>query len=326
MEHKEKVADLEHAILKDYSNIAGMVVMKDGKTVYEKYFNNCSENSCIHVFSVTKSILSILIGIAIDKGYVKSVDQQVSDFFPEYAASNRTLHDVTLKNLLTMTAPYQYWFAPYKKYFMSDDWVQFSLDLLGGGRQIGKFRYAPVVGPDILSGILVKATGQSVLTFARGNLFQPLDISVEDNIIFHSKEEQLAFNQATGISGWVADPKGLNSAAWGLTLRAVDMAKIGQLLLNGGIWNGKRIVSERWVAESTSEQSRWKQRNLPYGYLWWVSNNKEPGYAAMGDGGNIIYVNTERNLVVAIASIFAPRAKDRIELIKKYIEPIFKQM
>ena len=149
---------------------------------------------------------------------------------------------------------------------------------------------------------------------------------MEDNIIFHSKEEQLAFNQATGISGWVADPKGLNSAAWGLTLRAVDMAKIGQLLLRGGIWNGKRIVSKQWIAESTSEQSRWKQRNLPYGYLWWVSNNEEPGYAAMGDGGNIIYVNTERNLVVAIASIFAPRAKDRIELIKKYIEPIFKQM
>ena len=130
------------------------------------------------------------------------------------------------------------------------------------------------------------------------------------------------FYKATDVSGWVADPTGVNTAGWGLTLSPKDMAKIGQLFLNGGICNGNRIVSEKWVADSTSEQSRWKQRNLPYGYLWWIGE-QDNGYAAMGDGGNIIYVNSDKNIVVALTSLFYPRAKDRIEFIKKYVEPIF---
>ena len=83
-----------------------------------------------------------------------------------------------------MTAPYKYKFAPctYIKYFMSDDRVKFTLDLLGGKGQIGEFRYTPLVGPDILSGILVKATGQSVFDFATENLFSPLGITVESNV------------------------------------------------------------------------------------------------------------------------------------------------
>ena len=172
-----------------------------------------------------------------------------------------------------------------------------------------------------LSGVLVKATGQSVFDFAKDNLFAPLGITVEKNITFHSKEEQMAFYKATDVSGWVASPTGVNAAGWGLTLSPMDMAKIGQLYLNGGTWNGSRIVSEKWIAESTSEQSRWKQRNLPYGYLWWLGEDK--GYAAMGDGGNIIYVDPKEKMVVAITSLFLLRAKDRIEFIKKYVEPIF---
>lgn len=102
----------------------------------------------------------------------------------------------------------------------------------------------------------------------------------------------------------------------------MDMAKIGQLYLNEGIWNGKRIVSAEWVLECTSEQSRWSARDLPYGYLWWIDEHAH-SYAAMGDGGNIIYVNPDKNTVVAIASVFKPAARDRIEFIKKYIYPIF---
>ena len=89
------------------------------------------------------------------------------------------------------------------------------------------------------------------------------------------------------------------------------------LFLNKGKWNGERIVSEKWVEESTTEHSRWKKMNLPYGYLWWIGETG--GYAAMGDGGNIIYVNPDRNLVVAITSLFYPRAKDRIEFIENFI-------
>lgn len=320
--NKETVAQLENIIETDYDNITGIVILKDGQTVYEHYFNECSSNSRIHIYSVTKSVISILIGIAMDKGYIKSLDQKVLDFFPEYQVrkKEKTIQSITLGNLLTMTAPYKFTFNPYIKYFTSADWVKFSLDLLGGKGTIGQFRYAPLIGPDILSGILVKATGQSVFDFAQENLFLPLGITVEKNITFHSKEEQLAFNKSTGISGWVSDPTGINSAGWGLTLSAMDMAKIGQLYLDGGMWNQKQIVSMNWICESTREHSRWEKQNLPYGYLWWIDEN---GFAAMGDGGNTIYVNTRKHLVISIASLFQPNVTNRIDFIKKYIEPVF---
>ncbi len=321
---QEQIATMENVISKDYSNMAGMVVLKNGEPVYENYYNGYTGANRIHIFSVTKSIISILFGIAIDKGCIDSIDQKVLEFYPEYTVKKgeRTIQNITIRDMLTMTVPYKYKFNPYTKYFTSKDWVKFSLDVLGGKGHIGEFRYAPIVGPDILSGILVKATGQSVLDFAKENLFAPLGIVVEKNVFFHSKEEQMAFYEATDVSGWVASPTGVNTAGWGLTLSPMDMAKIGQLFLNGGIWNGKHIVSEKWIADSTSEQSRWKLRNLPYGYLWWVGE-QDNGYAAMGDGGNIIYVNPDKNMVVAITSLFLPRAKDRIEFIKKYVEPIF---
>lgn len=138
-------------------------------------------------------------------------------------------------------------------------------------------------------------------------------LQLEKTITFHSKEEQMAFYKATDISCWVAGPTGVNTAGWGLTLSPMDMAKIGQLFLNGGVWNGNRIVSEKWVSDSTSEQSRWKQRDLPYGYLWWI-DEQDNDYAAMGDGGNIIYVSPDKNMVVASTSLFLSESKgqDRI--------------
>ena len=318
-----KIEELEQKINSEYGNTMGMIVLKDGIVLYERYFKGCTADSRVHIYSVTKSVVSVLIGIALDKGYIKNVEEKVLDFFPEYKVKKRetTIQHITLKNMLTMTAPYKYqFFAPYIKYFTSNDWVKFSLDLLGGRGKTGTFRYAPVIGPDILSGILVKATGQSVLDFAMENLFVPLGIKVESSLSFQNKEEQMAFNQSTNISGWAADPTGIHAAGWGLTLTPMDMAKIGQLYLNGGIWEGRQIVSPKWIADSTMEHSRWKKENLPYGYLGWVN---EDGYAAMGDGGNIIYVNTKKKLVVSIAALFVPKAGDRIELIKKHIEPAF---
>lgn len=323
---QEQITKMENIINKDYSNMTGMVILKEGKSVYENYYNGYTEANRIHIFSVTKSIISVLFGIALDKGYIDSIEQKVLEFYPEYTVKRgeKTIQNITIKDMLTMTAPYKYRFNPYTKYFTSRDWVRFSLDKLGGKGHIGEFRYAPIVGPDILSGILVKVTGQSVFDFAKENLFAPLGITVEKNIVFHSKEEQMAFYKATDVSGWVASPTGVNAAGWGLTLSPVDMAKIGQLFLNKGVWNGERIISEKWIIESTSEQSRWKQRNLPYGYLWWLGE-QDNGYAAMGDGGNIIYVSPEKNMVVAITSLFLPRVKDRIDFIKKYVEPIFSE-
>ncbi len=314
---------IEHVIKKDYANMTGIIVFKDDDAVYEQYFNGCTADMAIHVFSVTKSVVSILIGIAIDKGFIKSTEQKVLDFFPDYKIKRgeKTIQTISIETMLTMTAPYKFRSAPYTKYFTSEDWVKAALDLLGGKKPIGEFRYAPLIGPDILSGILAKSTGQAVLDFAKEHLFAPLGIAVAANITFETKEEQLAFNKTKGISGWVADPKGINTAGWGLTLTAMDMAKIGQLYLNGGKWNGNQIVSAKWVEESLKEHSRWAEINLPYGYLWWIGVGN--GYAAMGDCGNVIYVNPNKNIVVSVASLFKPTAKDRIELITEYIEPIF---
>lgn len=317
---------MEKIINNSYSNIGGIIVLKNGITLYENYMNECTAASTFHVFSITKSIISILIGIAIDKGYIKSIDQKVLDFFPDYEVKRgeKNIQNVTLKDMLTMTAPYKYKSEPCTEYFASDNWVKSSLDLLGGRGKIGEFRYAPLIGPDILSGILVKATGQSVLDFAAEYLFSPLSINVEGNIVFNNKEEQLAWYKEKNVRGWVADPQGVNTAGWGLNLTPGSMVKIGQLYLDEGMWKGKQIISSGWINESTKEHSRCDQWKLSYGYLWWIIDEKEHAYAAMGDGGNVIYVNAKKKMVVSIASLFVPRAKDRIKLIKEYIEPVFK--
>lgn len=314
---------LEKVINSSYNNITGIIVLKNGETLYENYYNGYTANNTIHVASVTKSIFSALIGITIDNGYIKSIDQKVLDFFPDYTIKRgeKTIQSVTIKNMLTMTAPYKCKSEPCAKVFASDNWIKSGLDLLGGNGHIGEFRYSPIVGTHILSGIFVKATGQSVLNFAREKLFLPLEINVGHNVVLPNKEEHLAFPKDKNVSGWVVDPEGINTASWGLTLTPMDMAQIGQLYLNNGMWNGKQIIPAWWIDESTKEHSRWGK--LSYGYLWWIIDNKEHIYAALGQGGNVIYVNTKKKMVVSIASLLTPRAKDSLKLIKEYIEPIF---
>jgi len=117
-------------------------------------------------------------------------------------------------------------------------------------------------------------------------------------------------------------PTGDKYSRLGLFITAADMAKIDQLYLNRGAWNEKQLISAEWIEASTSQHSRWDQ--LLYGYLWWIIGEKEHSYAALGDGENAIYVNPAKNLIVAITSFFKPVVKDRIELIKEYIEPIYK--
>lgn len=316
---------LEKTINSDYNNITGIIVLKNGKTLYENYYNGYTANDTVHVASVTKSVFSALIGIAIDNGYIKSIDQKVLDFFPEYTIKRgeKTIQSVTIKDMLTMTAPYKYKSEPYTKFFSSDNWIKAALDLLGGKGQIGEFMYSAIIGTHILSGILVKATGQSVLDFATENLFSPLGIKVGHNVVLHNKEEHFAFLKDKNVSGWVVDSQGINPAGWGLTLTAMDMAQIGQLYLEGGVWKDKQIISAQWIAESTKEHSRWEEYKLSYGYLWWIIDDKEQIYAALGDGGNVIYVNTKKEMVISIASLFMPRVEDRIKLIKEYIEPMF---
>ncbi|MEK4004426.1 serine hydrolase [Paenibacillus sp. FSL M7-0896] len=318
-----RILDFENLIKTEYGNIAGIVVLLGSEKVYEGYFDGYTADDPIHIASVTKSVVSALIGIAIDKGYIKSIDQKVLEFFPDYTVKRgeKTIQNITIKNILTMTAPYKYKSEPYTKVYTSEDWTKAALDLLGGKGDPGGFKYS-TIGLQVLSGILTNATGQSVLDFATEHLFKPLGIKAPPNANIHCKEEYLAFLKDKFVNGWIIDPKGTSTAGWGLTLTPLDMAKIGQLYLNEGLWNGKRMLSAKWIKDSTQENSRWGE--LPYGYLWWIVNNEGQGcYAALGDGGNAIYVNPDKKIVVTIASRFMPRAKDRIELITKYILPLF---
>ncbi len=317
----KKALELERIIQEDYTNIAGIIVIKNNDIVLENYFNNYKKNDTIHIASVTKSILSILVGIAIDKGFIKNTEQNVIDFFPKYVLKKRekTIQKVTIRHLLTMTAPYKFKSEPYTKVYSSEDWTKSVLDLLGGKTISGEFKYT-TIGLQVLSGILTNATGKSILDFASENLFSPLGIKTPDNLRIHNKEEHFAFLKDKYVNGWVIDPKGINTAGWGLTLTTWDIAKIGQLYLNKGKWNNNQIISSKWIKESTKKQSQ--LNDLAYGYLWWIIDNQENNcFSAIGDGGNIIYVDRHKNTIVAIASQFMPRAKDRIELIKKHIIP-----
>jgi CubicO group peptidase (beta-lactamase class C family) len=324
MNQKDKI-ELDKMISNNYQNTTGIMVLKTSEIIYENYFNGYTASDAIHVASVTKSIVSGLFGIAIESGYIKSIDQKVLDFFPDYTviADEKTIQNITIKNLLTMTAPYKYKVEPYEKFFASENWINAALDLLGGKKGKEEFTYSAIIGTHILSGILAKATGQSVFDFASEKLFLPLEIRVGHNVLLRNKEEQLAFFHNKSVRGWVADQQGINTAGWGLTLTLMDLAKIGQLYLDGGVWKEKQIIPTWWIDESTKEHSRCKQwGNHAYGYLWWILDEKEQSYAAMGDGGNVIYVNKKKNIVVAMTSLFMPNAKDRIKLIKEYIEPL----
>ena len=316
--------ELERMLKEKHGNMGALIISQDDKIVYEYYNHGCDVESPFHVFSVTKSVISMLIGIAIDKGYIKSINQKVLEFFPDYTIKRgeKTIQQITLRDLLTMTAPYKYKFAPYTKYFTSGDWVKASLDLLGGKGKIGEFRYTPLIGPDIFAGILVNSTGMSVLDFARKYLFEPLDINIPGDIIFTNKEEQMEFYKSKTVHGWVKGSTGVHTAGFGLAITPKDMLKLGKLYLNGGCWNGTQIVSTEWIYESTMVQSRWEKLNLKYGLLWWIIEEEEGSFAALGDGGNAIYVNPKEKLVVAVGSYFKPRVPDVMDLIKDKVEPM----
>lgn len=170
----------------------------------------------------------------------------------------------------------------------------------------------------ILASILVNATGKSLFDFAVDKLFKPLGIESPRNYKLQDKQAYMNFIKNKNNGGWVVDPKGINTAGWGLALKPRDLLKFAQLYLNKGKWNGKQIVSSQWIKDSIRKRSYWN--GLSYGYLWWLIENGECcGYAALGDGGNTIFISPEKDIVVVISSSFMPQAKNRIELIKNYI-------
>ncbi|HFK1748125.1 TPA: serine hydrolase domain-containing protein [Bacillus cereus] len=306
---------LDQIIKEEYKNMNGMLVVQKGNVIFENYYNGHGPTDAFHIASVTKTIISTLIGICVDKDYIKSVDQKVIEFFPEY---NVHSSEITVRHLLTMTAPHPFvdWQEPLEELCTQRDWVQYTLNKIGEGGEIGIFKYSSA-GVHLLSAIITRVTGKSARDFANEHLFQPLGMRE----ILNYNMKAFGFDDLFGkdVKGWVHDPNGISTGGWGLTLTARDMAKFGQLYLHEGIYNGEQILSKSWVKESIAMNQN------HYGYLWWL--REEDGifsYCAMGDGGNMICCVPEKELVVVIASEVIPNAGDRWKLIKEFILPYLK--
>ena len=310
------------------SNICQIYAIKNGSVVFNDCWHGYKTTDAVNVMSVTKSVMALLIGIAIDKGYIKSVDQKVIDFFPDYTVKRgeKTIYKVTLRHLLTMTAPYKYRSEPWTRVCTSDDWTIAALDLLGGRNGItGEFKYA-TLGIQILSGVIQNASGMKCIDFANQYLFAPLGIPEHTIHGASDKDDQFDFlmNKAPKKNEWYSDPKYTVTAGWGLCLSAEDMAKIGVLILNSGEYDNKRIISTNWIDEMTAPRIALGERfgNMHYGYLWYRPFQDRETIAAIGDGGNVIYVNPENIISVGVTGTFKPRVFDRVAFIEKIILPL----
>ena len=307
------------------SNICQIYAFKDGEVIFDESFKDYDSDTPININSVTKGVMALLTGIAIDKGYIKSVDQKVMDFFPDYIPKRgeKTIYDVTIKHLLTMTAPYKGRSEPWKKVCTSEDWTRAVLDNLGGRNGItGEFRYA-TLGIQILSGIIENAINGKLIDFANEYLFLPLGIPKHELHGDSSKEDQFVFfmNKTPRRHEWYSDPKDVVTAGWGLCLSAKDEAKLGELVLNDGVYQGKQIISKEWIKEMLTPRQKLGMMfgYMEYGYLWYKPYSDKEVYAAIGDSGNIIYINKEKNISVGITGTFKPRIFDRVQFIEKYI-------
>ena len=235
----------------------------------------------------------------------------------------KTIYDITIKHLLTMTAPYKGKSEPWKIVCTSQDWSLSILDSLGGRKGItGEFRYH-TLGTQILLGIIRITSGMNVLEFANEYLFEPLGIETRVNANCKSKEDQFAYLMNKGNHGkvWFMDPTDMPTAGWGLSLSAYEMAQIGRLILNNGFYNNMRIISEEYLDAMTKSYVSldYKFGNQDYGYLWWLPHRNREVIAAIGDGGNIIYINKKYNIVVSVTGYFKPLVFDRVEYIEKNI-------
>ncbi len=265
-----------------------LLVVKNGYLVFEKYYSWGSAEKYAVVHSVTKSVTSALVGIALEKGYLDSVDQKLIEFFPEYASDDLDprIEKIRLKHILAMSAGFR-WNdrGPLMRdWYTSADWAKFTFQLPIVTNPGDKFNYNSSIS-HLLSIILSKSTKISTLDFAKKNLFEPI-----------------------GVSGfWRQDPQGYYIGGFGLGLSARDLAKFGFLYLNNGYWNGQSIVPEQWVKKSTKQQIQAFSHPLygtfGYGYHWWVKQvDGCSSFRAWGRRGQYIAVVPELDLVIAVTS------------------------
>ncbi|CAN5271488.1 hypothetical protein BH11BAC5_BH11BAC5_28480 [soil metagenome] len=298
-----------------YLNVHSVLITKDGKLVFEQYFYQYTLDSVQEMRSATKSIFSALTGIALDKGIIKSKNETVLSYFPEYTFKNMTeaKKRISIENLLTQQTGLDYDISNPKSagnetaMDYSDDWVKYTFDLPMIDTPGGNGRYASG-NPITLGRIIEKTTNMPLLQFATKNLFDPLGFTNYK---------------------WNFKPNKSNAEDYcQVYLTPREMSKFGFLYLNNGIWKGKQIISTDFVNQSFEKHS--VIQGTDYGYLWWLKyldadNVRYYTKAAQGNGGQKIYVLKEQNMVVVITGGNYNSQSPSDELMKKYILPAFQK-
>ncbi len=288
----------------EFKKIGSVVLARHGKLVYEKYFDG-DTRTLRDTRSATKSITDALVGIAIDEKKLSGVNARVIALLPEHARRMQNpdprKEKITAEDLLTMSSPLECddWNDASRgneeRMYLVEDWAQFILDLPVRGRMhLGEHEEPPKYGryfsyctggAFVLSEVLQKVTGERTDRYAQRKLFDPLGISDAE---------------------WVFSPLNIPQTGGGLRLSSRDLLKIGQLYLNGGVWQSKRLISEAWIQASTQPHAQIDERT-EYGYFWWLKTFQSggkgyPGYFMSGNGGNKVVVMPGLDLCVVITS------------------------
>lgn len=278
--------DMLDVIWQNDLKIDSVLVVRNGYIVLDAYNYPRDAADRHNIYSCSKSVTSALIGIAIDKGFIKGVHQPVLDFFPEHTAQNldSDKKEMTLEHVLTMTTglecrdSFRYRWLGLEQMKNSPDWVQFMIDLPMAERPGTRFEYCNGA-TFLLSAILQQKAGMDALSFAEEQLFKPLGIS---NV------------------NWPSNPQGITVGYGKIYMRPRDMAKFGFLYLNNGQWEGKQIISDRWVKDSTRKHVPTKGP-MDYGYQWWTMGSG--AYTALGYYGQFIIVVPQKNIVAVFTSL-----------------------
>jgi len=319
-----------------YGEVHSMLVFKDGKLVVDEYFTGhkyqwdapnahgdlvgFTKSTQHFAHSVTKSITSACIGIAMDNGFIESENQSIFDYLPEHQHLTTGGKDkITIEHLLTMTSGLQWdeWNASYtsldKLWFDCEDPILCTLLNPLINEPGTSFTYNSG-GIDILGEILKNATGMDIDDFSKKYLFEPLGID--------------SYNWELRFKNGVIDTAG------GLKLTPRDMVKIGVTFLNNGIWNGKQIISKQWVEKSATVFQGNTGIKIPgedlgrvgYAYTWWtkeysISGKRINGFWADGWGGQKIMVFPELDIVVVFNGGIYTSNNQNLKILEKYIFP-----
>jgi CubicO group peptidase (beta-lactamase class C family) len=273
----KSLTEFENILKKD--KVDSVLVQRNNAVIFEYYRNKKMKEKQHKIYSVTKSILSALIGIAIDKGYIESVNTPIINYFPEFNKDKEN-QKITIKHLLTMTSGLHW--SGNSGMIPSKNWVNFVLQQAIDNPP-GKEMVYSCGSSQLLSAILQKTTGLNTEVFAKKYLFTPLGITDYK---------------------WNLDGQGIAIGGFGLTMKTVDMLKIGTLYFKNGVWKSKQIVPYHWIEESTSP--KFKSNDIfSYAYHWWniTSDNQLCRiFFAYGREGQYIIVAPDYQLVAAFTS------------------------